>query len=244
MTPLRILVLSDLHFEHRRDGGVPFVASLRSEGVDVLALAGDLCGGSGLAPTLSSLCARFPDVVYTFGNHELYGRGFDVVRGLLRDLGGKLPNLHVLDATSADVAGRRFLGATLWYPPGPGSSPDEPSMNDFRCIPGFRDRVGGENARAVAFLRESLQPGDVVLTHHLPSGGSVADCFRGSPLERFFVCPLDDLILERKPSLWIHGHAHLGCDHRIGATRIVCNPFGYFGFEENPGFRSDFLVEL
>ena len=33
--------------------------------------------------------------------------------------------------------------------------------------------------------------------------------------------------------LWTHGHTHEPFDYMIGTTRIVCNPRGYAGHDEN-----------
>ena len=45
-----------------------------------------------------------------------------------------------------------------------------------------------------------------------------------------------------RPDLWLHGHVHARRDHRIGPTRILCNPLGYDG--ENPAFDPACVVEV
>jgi len=50
------------------------------------------------------------------------------------------------------------------------------------------------------------------------------------------VHPLDELVEERRPAVWVHGHTHLGGDYEIGETRVVCNPFGYETYQVNKEF--------
>jgi hypothetical protein len=102
-------------------------------------------------------------------------------------------------------------------------------MNDFTAILGFTEWVYDVNQRAQRFLRAIVQPGDIVLTHHLPAQKSVAPQFRGSPLNSFFLCAQEPLMLVGKPAIWCHGHTHASADYRLGETRVVCNPFGYPG---------------
>ena len=48
-----------------------------------------------------------------------------------------------------------------------------------------------------------------------------------NPLTRYFLCAVDDVILDLQPKLWVHGHTHVPCDYRLWDTRVVCNPKGY-----------------
>jgi hypothetical protein len=48
-----------------------------------------------------------------------------------------------------------------------------------------------------------------------------------------FISNLGDFIMNRPCiKLWTHGHTHDPFDYKIGKTRVVCNPRGYFGHEE------------
>jgi Icc-related predicted phosphoesterase len=93
-------------------------------------------------------------------------------------------------------------------------------------------------------LAAELRETDVVVTHHLPTQRSVPPRFSSSPLNAFFVCDVEELIEERRPRLWMHGHTHTSVDTRIGPTRILCNPFGYAGWELNAGFVDGMFVDL
>ena len=82
-------------------------------------------------------------------------------------------------------------------------------------------------AGGCSWLERTVQEGDVVVTHHLPSRRSVAPQFAGDPLNAFFLCDMERLILARQPLWWIHGHTHHPFDYQLGQTRVVANPRGY-----------------
>ena len=117
-------------------------------------------------------------------------------------------------------------------------------MTDFSAIEDFESWVYEENARAVALFEEWLRPGDIVVTHHLPSQRCVAPRFVGHPLNPFFVCDLTNLIVERQPRLWLHGHSHGSMRVQIGETTVLCNPFGYAVEAPNHEFVDRLVVEV
>lgn len=92
----------------------------------------------------------------------------------------------------------------------------------------------------------------IMLSHHSPSMLSTAPQFKGSDLNGTFSnTGIEEEILlndeiRRKPDLWVHGHLHNSVDYKIGDTRIVCNPFGYWrGFKnENPDYSKDLIINL
>jgi predicted phosphodiesterase len=243
---MRVQYLSDLHFEFHADAGASFVAELAPEGIDVLVLAGDIAVGEGIGPALDLLCARYhaSSVVYVHGNHELYGGSREDANEFTREACARHSNLHWLDGAVIEIAGRRFLGAPMWFRH-PGKAEVLKSvMNDFARIVSFEDWVYDENARALDLLQRELREGDVVVTHHLPGPVSVAPEYVGHPLNAFFVCDVEDLVRARRPKVWIHGHTHATVDATLGETRVLCNPFGYLRHEINASFRRDAVVEI
>lgn len=178
------------------------------------------------------------------GNHEYYGSSFSKIDALLAASEQAHTNLSVLNNKTMEVAGQRILGTTLWFPDQPSNSRYEDMLNDFRMIRGFKENVYAAHAQARQFLEEELRAGDIVVTHHLPSAESVSAQYKESPLNRFFVSPLDELFLQRQPALWVHGHTHDSADYHLGHTRVVCNPFGYLGHELNDGWDAQKMVEV
>lgn len=237
---MKLRLASDLHYEFHADQGAGMTAALVAGTFDVLVIAGDLCDFQGLAAALrrvASAAAPRP-VVYVLGNHEFYGGDRAAVINTVAKVVREHSNLHWLEGCGAGgtegqalgvvtLDGRRFVGTTLWFAHHPNAP--EWAMNDFVTIRGLRAWVYDVNREAQHFLRETVQPGDVVVTHHLPAEGSIAPQFRGSALNAFFLCSQQALMLTRKPALWCHGHTHVGADYRIGETRVLCNPFGYPG---------------
>jgi Icc-related predicted phosphoesterase len=237
---MKLRLASDLHFEFHADQGEGMTAELVAGAFDVLVIAGDLCDFQGLAAALRRVArAAAPrPVVYVLGNHEFYGGDRGAVIRTVAAAVSEHPNLHWLEGCGGNgsegqdlgvvtLGGHRFVGTTLWF----AHHPNAPqwAMNDFSTIRGFRAWVYNANREAQLFLRDTVQPGDVVVTHHLPAERSVAPQFRGSALNAFFLCSQQALMLTHKPALWCHGHTHVGADYRIGETRVVCNPFGYPG---------------
>jgi predicted phosphodiesterase len=243
---LVIAVASDLHVEFHADHGATLAAEMDPSGVDVLVLAGDIAVGTEITSALDMFCARFrdADVVYVHGNHEHYATlRADVMRAT-DAAKARNANLHVLDATMETIRGRRFLGGTLWFRDQKFAARIRDALNDFLVIPDFVPWVYDECARTIAFLERELRPGDIVVTHHLPSQACVAKRWQKSPLNGFFVCDVEDLLRARKPSLWIHGHTHDSVDVTIEDTRIVCNPFGYATHEINRAFDANRRVRV
>jgi 3',5'-cyclic AMP phosphodiesterase CpdA len=173
---MRLQLLSDLHFEFHRDGGRSFVESLDPSGVDVLVLAGDVAVADGIPAALALLCRRFRDasVVYVHGNHEFYRTNRSSVLDLTRQAQAENPNLIWLDASGTELLGFNFLGVPLWFPRSTVNEGLKHLLSDFSVIKDFESWVYEENARAVAFLDQQLRPGDIVVTHHLPSQRCVA----------------------------------------------------------------------
>lgn len=240
-------VISDLHLEFQKDGGRHLLE--RRLELDPTARAIVLAGDIGVAGryrhTLERAFAffsgKFERVFWVPGNHEYYGTRVPEVEAKLRKLVALFPRVTLLEpGVIGSWRDRRVVGATLWFPPHfPAPYAGDPSddMSDFSAIKGFRPWVIRKNGEHVQWLREVVREGDVVVTHHLPSYRSIPAKHEGAPLNVFYVSNLETLILERMPTVWIHGHTHEACDYRIGVTRVVCNPFGY-PKQENTGYRT------
>jgi len=237
---MRIQVMSDLHFEFHRDNGESFIKSLDPTGIDVLVLAGDIATRT-LASSLISFCEKYSEVVFVCGNHEYYEPNlmnirkeewpriktkpiniFKQVHDTLDKMNQILLNFHWLRNDSVTLSGQRFLGTTLWFKDDPLNVCHANSLADF-LIPGFEDFVYPENETAMKFLLEETQPGDVVVTHHIPTNRSVRDEWKTNVLNRFFVCDIERELFDREPRLVCHGHTHIATKYSAGPT-LVLNP--------------------
>lgn len=240
---MKILVLSDLHFEFHRDGGQSFVSDLPCKDVDTLVVAGDLSDSEGLYEALGLLCESFKQVVYVHGNHEFYNSDRSSVLETTKYACTQFPNVHWLDNEVAEIDGTLFVGTPLWFSRPAGWAPKH-SVNDFKLIKHFESWVYEENKKAKNFLQREIKPCAVVVTHYLPAYESVHPAYAGSTLNPFFVCDVSDVIRSKKPALWIHGHTHTSLDYVLETTRVVCNPFGYARHEENSRFHPEKVIAL
>lgn len=253
---MKVAVASDLHFEFHRDGGKTLAAELPD--TDVIVVAGDLTNAASLWDSVRVLLEKYRHVVYVFGNHEFYGSSFQAVRQSVAKLQRRLPRLreeaaerhvelgelHLLDNSTVTIEGQRFVGTTMWFRHEEGIEWRHRFMNDFHVIKGATKGVYRENRKALEFLEETVTSDDVVVTHHLPSEGSIHERWKKSKYNCFYLCDVEEFIRERQPKFWIHGHTHNSFDYLIEKTNVVCNPFGYAAHEENPEFDSGLTIEL
>lgn len=236
-----ILCLSDLHFEIYRHTADKFIRKLRTP-ADVLILAGDICGGWQAPTFLGMFCQKYKHVVYVHGNHEFYRMDRPSVLQFTEQAVRENPNLHWLDCTSVEIDGVKFHGTPLWFKEAPLAPKHH--MADFTDIADFESWVYSENRRAVDFLTEAVQPGDVVVTHHLPCKASLHPRYASmAALDPYFLCDVEGLIRIAEPALWFHGHTHASFDYEIHKTRVVSNPRGY-GRENMADFSTTKIVTI
>jgi hypothetical protein len=206
-------------------------------------------GGGGGPPPLP--------VVYVPGNRDYYYgdivRATEEARRLAESLG-----VVLLQDDAAEVAGVRFVGATLYTDYALGGDPEAgraaaaARISDHRVV-----TLGGEpftpglaaalHARSRAFVEGCLASPyggpTVVVTHHAPHPDCLDSAFAGDPCNGAFASDLS-AILEGPdaPELWVHGGTHHPFDRVLGRTRVLSNPRGYAG--EIGGFSFDKVVDL
>lgn len=262
---MKIRPMSDLHVEFmspevRMALIEEIVTGCDADLIDVLVLAGDigLVSDGSLALFLPALVRRLEAVstrvVYVPGNHEYFGDAYyrlatSRARDMLQNLGDTIAyNLSYLHRGQGPttIADQRFIGCTLWYPWNKGVQryarnlwPDQAYTDDPRG-----DKWPSlEGAQDATYLRDNTVGSDIVVTHMLPHKKSVAVAWRGSGTNLMFVHPMGKLIERVSPKLWIHGHTHESCDYMHAGTRVVCNPYGYWGRDTNPRFDPRLTIE-
>jgi Icc-related predicted phosphoesterase len=242
---MKLLVMSDLHFEFHRDGGRAFCERYRDfDGYDVAVIAGDLCDFKSLERSWDLVDEAFKQTVSVCGNHELYGASLAEFRDE-SDYLFEFGHMNwLLERGYRAIGDQRFIGCTLWFPHDETGRRLEWTMNDFELIRGLSGEVDRLHRQSKEWLWDTLTRDDVLVTHHLPSWKSVHPKYAGSNLNRFFVGDIEELIRRRQPKLVVHGHTHESFDYRIGDTRVVCNPLGYVGREVNPNFVERMVVEV
>jgi len=73
----------------------------------------------------------------------------------------------------------------------------------------------------------------VVVGHHSPSKLSTKPQYEEDwEINGGYSSDLTDFIMDHSEiALWVHGHTHHAFDYNVGSTRILCNPRGYHGYE-------------
>jgi len=144
-------------------------------------------------------------------------------------------------------------------------------MNDYRIIEDssepvyYRDADGNSQTRVGKFTPEKsvdehkamLMVIDevtkdipngrfVVVGHHSPSKLSTKPQYEHDTLVNgAYSSDLSEFILDRPQiKVWTHGHTHHNLDYMIGETRIVCNPRGYHGYEDQAGLFKLKYIEV
>ena len=132
-------------------------------------------------------------------------------------------------------------------------------MNDFRIIRDsrhpvhYKDSEGHRHTRdgrfspeatveehraMLKFVEESIAADPtaryVVVGHHAPSRSSTHPQYADQTMVNgAYSSDLDQFILDRPQiKLWTHGHTHHEFDYMIGSCRVMCNPRGYDGYEQ------------
>lgn len=250
---MRLHLLSDLHLNHQEPlARMDFIRELEPEGADVCVLAGDILSATDplLVEAFGWLAQKYRYVLYVPGNHEFYGTTPEegnaaIVRAAIavnRALGRQIIQTFTMPARVV-LEGQPFYCGTLWFRDQPDNEMYAQHINEFRLVKKFTEGTslapGGwvyEQQRRFEAGLADVDSSYVVVSHHLPSDLSTPARYKKSPLNRFFVCALDEEIQKRQPKLWLHGHTHDPCDYTIGATRVVCHPRGYP--KEKPGWAT------
>ncbi len=234
---MKLHIISDIHLEFAN-----FKA--RNLGQDLTIIAGDL-GEGPRGRNVVDEYKKISPVLYVMGNHEFYHHD---VRDVLDYWKAQEVLFECRKETYGDLT---FAGCTLWSDFANNNSfvklEAQRRMNDYRIIkfhgnPLTPDDTYWWHKESLEWLKHNKA--DVVVTHHAPSPQSVADDYKTDRLNGAYVSDLEDLIKELKPKLWIHGHVHITKDYKIGETRVICNPRGYMGWESNPFFNPELVVEI
>ena len=232
---MKIALVSDLHFEMR-----PQRVQL-DRAVDVLVLAGDIDRWDHVYDTAQFIANGFArHIIHVAGNHEYYGARID---NQIESKG----NFHHLNNSSVEIDGVTFGGGTLWtdynlYGNAIMSKIHAADgLNDYRRIKmgaaeGYRKFRPHDALERHIVTRDYIFKNmpDVVVTHHSPSPLSIHPKYANDPLNPCYASDLTERIMFEGPSYWFHGHMHDTSDYMIGDTRVIANPYGYYGERENP----------
>lgn len=238
---MKIQYMSDLHLEFG-DMAIP-----ERKG-EILVLAGDIHVGTAGIPWINKCAEVFDTVVYVLGNHEHYHDDISTLYVEIAEL--IADNVVLLDAQLGEVAyinGTKFVGTTLW------SDVDINAfhqMNDSRIINNgdekfTYDAVLELHKNSMEFLREEVEAGCVLITHHAPSSTSVDMHRYGEDvLNTAYYTNILTEFADKKPAVWIHGHTHNCCSYVEHDILVVSNQRGYHNYDEVFGFSPTKIVTI
>lgn len=204
---VRIAAAGDVHCApENRDAVLTAFDAIDGE-ADVVLLAGDLTthGEPEQGEILAEACRGMETpVVAVLGNHDLHANRADELTEVLTDAGIQvLERSHTtLKGCGIGVAGTKgFVGGFRGL-----GLPDfgEPSL---RAI--YAETTAEVNALSAGLHEIALCPFRVALLHYAP----VPETLQGEPAEIWTFLGSDRLaapILEHRPDLVLHGHAHAG----------------------------------
>jgi uncharacterized protein len=206
---VRVAAAGDIHVDEAGAEAVGTAFGAIDGSVDLILLAGDLTthGEPDQAAILAEVCDGLETpVVAVLGNHDLHaGREQEVV-GVLRSGGievlDRVHPMHVADECRAGVAGvKGFVGGFRGR-----GLPDfgEPSLRAIYAETGAEAEALSRGLREIATC-----PFRIVLVHYAPA----PETLHGEPPEIWPFLGSDRLagpVLEHRPDLVLHGHAHAG----------------------------------
>ncbi|MFC6439759.1 metallophosphoesterase [Bowmanella sp. JS7-9] len=256
---MRLLLLSDLHLEFLSKPQKLY-AAISPNMADAVVLAGDIACGTGAEDVIRYLVGVGYRVIYVLGNHEFYGHDPEQLIAQWREISERTPGLYFLHNDAVTLDGITFWGTVLWSHLNTQRQTEAVDrllrqnlkrVADFRHIKVWSPKMMQQHYyQALDYLTRFLhQPTTgriVVISHFLPSYRCIDTAFAASPLNPYFASPLDKLIEQTQPALWLHGHTHSSVRLSIGQTRIMANPRGYphLAHELNPQISWDQVIWL
>jgi Icc-related predicted phosphoesterase len=231
---VKLQLISDLHLEFHQGPKRVLEALPIASNLDFLVIAGDSVvvnrqHEQEIIPFFKWASAQARHVLFIEGNHEYYGSKDSMHTDIqLAAYVGRWPNIHWLRNEWIGIDGVEFYGGCMWFPNKDGLNQlYERMIADFSQIKDLGHWVYNSNTQFRYEANRLVTPKTIVISHHLPHPESTPPMFRGDQSNRFFVSDESELIREKQPRLWLHGHTHSPCDYMLGETRVVCNPYGY-----------------
>lgn len=211
---------------------------------------------------LKRVSDRFPHVIYIAGNHEFYHGKYPDAYDYIRNEVANISNLYFLEQEYKRIDDVIFIGGTLWTDMNRRDpltiSACADMMNDYRTIrmpskgyaklrPEVTIRQHNETVNYIKrILADNPNEKTVVVGHHAPTKLSCKPKYeKDHLLNGAYSSDLSEIMLDNPQiKLWTHGHTHDCFDYTIGTCRVVCNPRGYVGYEDDPGFNPNLVIEV
>lgn len=257
---MKIKLFSDLHLEFSKNEFDHIHLAHPDDAETTLLLAGDIALGTQSKLFIEEMCKHFKYVLMTCGNHEFYHHDIKKVVKEFYDweLEGAPKNFHFLYNDERILDGVRFIGGTMWTSFNNGDlmvmDAAHRGMNDYAKIY-YGDsiiapaQILDEHNKFMEFLvkkfDEPFGGSTVVMSHHSPGNILKRKHRLDNLLDYCYFAELEDYIGNADiAKIWVHGHIHRNWDYMINKTRVLCNPYGYWGYATNKDFDRGFIVEV
>lgn len=227
---MKIDYISDLHVDQWKKYFINGYEIVPTGEADVCVVAGDTGNGIGWMYDVDiELRKLYNTVLMVIGNHDLYGADLNACEYPFNSSYATVEWTAALTPLWTD-----FRGVAPW------AEVAEQSISDFRWIKGMTANLMADlQSQSTAFL-ENFCDSDIWVTHWPPFLQSIHPKYAGDPLNPYFVNDLEDWFfdLPERPKLIVHGHTHSPMDYMMGETRVVSNPVGYPGEnQQEPIFK-------
>lgn len=251
---IKIQLASDLHLEMNKS------FELTQTDSDIIVLAGDIAVGIKGAQYAIKLHEKHKKpVVYVPGNHEFYRHEYNELLSEIKSLLEPYQNVNLLDNSSWEYKGVRFIGATFWTDfVGNGSQSTKYNMKVVNeCLSDHHlimfndelfttcDALELHNLSRQWLEIELAKPYEgktVVVTHHGPSLICQHPHFMYSAISTGFLSDADELVKEA--DAWLFGHTHFNMDTVVGDCRLVSNQLGYPSENMPTPYSSDLIIRI
>lgn len=250
---MKIRIFSDIHYEW-----TPFRYEYAGE--DLVILAGDIHTKNRHAVLLKQIPKDVP-IIMVAGNHSFFSSIYQDVIKFLYSLEKDFPNFTFLNNewiihdTIPIYGGTMFSDFNLFNTPYQSAMIAKRAINDFRVIKKMNE--GGvktiwspqdhlaEHKKFVKGLDDFTNCyGDkkrIVISHFLPSSQCVAPEYTSDDCTPYYATNMDRYFGDEN-LLWAFGHTHNSFDLRLGDSRVISNPKGYY--DENKDFNPNLVIEF
>jgi len=242
---LKIKYMSDNHQEF--GSHFPEYYSKDTNLYNIFVIAGDFSNFNSpiLLKELAELIAPKP-LLYVTGNHDYYHSNRVAVDKNFKMLDEEVENFHFLNHNVLNFMGVNFIGCTGWQNIEGYNSYDHP-INDFNLISDHPKNIHRWGKEDHEFLESSLKEyknTPMVIVTHVPP---ISDCVDKTDsyfndtrkMADSYHNNYENLIIEYKPILWIHGHMHNAYHEKFHKTMITRNPFGYMHYKKRKNAKFD-----
>ena len=230
---MKIQYISDIHLEFLKSNEVKKLLNKIQLVGEVCILAGDI--GNPYLESYSMLLEHvntiFKKTFLIAGNHEFYKNSIEPTKQHIKEICKAFENISFLDNSYEIYEGFRFIGSTQW------TEVTNPmyTINDTVNIKDFSvEKYNTLYYEAEQFLKDSIAPNSIVITHHLPINDLTHPKYKVGFMKNYnqwFNGNLDMFIQKHNKDIkaWFYGHTHSRSVQRYYDVDFYCNPLGYPG---------------